>query len=294
VAEIPGRGELEYTLRLSADGYVGPIREARIQTERLNVQANRVSLTVKRTGEEMERAGRGALEASTRVRMLGGVLISLSIQAFVAGLMFRRLRHQTFALERAKKRLRKAIEEHGPASEEAREAQERLRLIQEDLTWATREQTVWFAIAAGQMGVQIVRTYELIAGQKIQFATSLLAAKGHMKAGLAALFQAAATKKLAFAVGLATGGLSILLGYLAWTAIQAGRAENELNRLRETAGERYSTGLVKSFEDLTAVLKDFRTEVRIGGLTVMEPFDIDEALERYNAHVRREWRRLRR
>jgi len=293
---VPGEGELRYYVSADVGGYVGPMKQAKIHTERLDVTTRSLNITVKKMGRDIERAGKGALEASTRVRMLGGTLVSLSITAFVTGLMLRRMRHQTFAVEQAQKRLNKAIKEHGPASEEAREAQKRLALATEDLVWAQREQIFYFGLATMQMGVQLVRLKEIITAQKIQSLTALTSAGAHIKASIATAIHAVSMKKLAFAIGLATGGLTILLATLAWTAMQAQRTKEDMEDLHQTIGEAPSWGLVKSFEDLTRVARDVQRQINIGGLTVVvgREADLEDALRAYNIHVRREWRRLRR
>jgi len=146
-----------------------------------------------------------------------------------------------------------------------------------------------------QMGVQLVRLKEIITAQKIQSLTTLTSAGAHIKASVATLIHAVSMKKLAFAIGLATGGLTVLLGTLAWTAMQARRTKDEMEDLHNVVGEAPSWGLVKSFEDLTRVSREAGRAISIGGLTLIvgrEAEDLEEALRRYNIHVKREWRRV--
>lgn len=266
MAEIPGEGELEYTLTLRGEGFLGPMSQAEVSCERLNVKAQQMSVTVQRTGRDMDRAGKGAIEASTRFRMLGGVLVGLSIQAFVLGLIFRRMRHLTYSVSQGQKNLNEAIKEHGLHSEEAREAQERLNLAMEDLRWSQAEQVFYLVLSSAQMGIMLVRMYEIIAGQKIMTATTHASSTAHVGATITVLGHTIALKKLAIALGFATAGLAILAGGLAVVAMQSHSAKAEAEALKQTIGERPSYGLVKSFEDLSSVVRE--TRLSLGGVRI--------------------------
>lgn len=215
--------------------------------------------TIKQTESTFRNFARGAYT-------LGGAFIQISIMSFVLNLTQRRLAHAHETVAVATENLAEKERRYGIASQEAEKASRRLQLAQQDLSRAAFESNLQLGLSAVQGAILVVKFVD--------------AAKRLTEFKAATILLSAATKVYNFLlmhkitllsiVKYGIMGAAIAAGLLASSLViaasAAGQAEERTRKLKETVGEAPSTGLVKSFEDVTASLGEFKLSIR--GITV--------------------------
>jgi len=231
----------------------------------------------------------------TGIFTLGRAFISASIMSFVFHLTQRRLIYAQERVRTATEDLEKAIRKYGEGSVEVERASRRLSLAQTSLAFAQREANLQTFLMVMQLAPLVTRFYQAF--------TSLMKMNIGVKIGafFLKMYNAVMTKTIILKHLLIGGaiGVAIALGTMAVALHHAGRMAEETNQkyqeLSNTIGSAPSTGLVKGVEDLTLSLRQLQaTRIEIGGLTVIEPIPLEEAIEKWTAHIKREWRALRR
>jgi len=281
-------GEYVYRFRVE-DAFTPQLRRFEAAKNAHVTGMEQIQVSYGKTGEAQERL-------SQRLLRFQGAIVTASIVSFVFNLTQRRLAHAHERVRSAQERLEEAVRRYGAGSEQARRAARRLSLAQRDLASAQWEANLQMVIAGIQLGMIAMRLYE--AAVKAGIFKAVTAADIPVQSTHTAILwlKAKALTILTFGAAAAAGALALY----AYQTVTARRATEELERAagkaHRTIGERPSWGLVKSVEDLTLAAREMRQEFHIGGLTVigMPGGDIETALEAYNRHVRREWRRLRR
>jgi len=281
-------GEYVYRFRVE-DAFTPQLRRFEAAKNAHVTGMEEIQVTYGKTSEAQERL-------SQRLLRFQGAIVTASIVSFVFNLTQRRLAHAHERVRTAQERLNRAIERYGIGSEEARRAARRLSLAQRDLASAQWEANLQMVIAGIQLGMIALRLYE--AAVKAGFFSATTAADIPVQSAHTAILwlKAKALTIITFGAAAAAGAIAMYAYMTAAATRETENLERAAQQAHRTIGEAPSWGLVKSLEDVNLMLREMERGIHIGGLTLIAgtEADLERALEAYNLHVRREWRRLRR
>ena len=237
----------------------------------------------------------GFNSAANAARGLSSVLTQVSIMSFVFNLTQRRLSHTQETVTVATERLERQLRKYGRGSEQAEAASRKLKLAQEDLGRAQFESNLQIALFGMQAPIVAIRVVDaarklsefemvtkasaaasMLAGKAQAFYTAmteaamLITIKNKVVQAAATIVdwgRAAALWAQAHAVNVITLGMAALAAATGYYIYQATVATEQSKKLEETVGKGPgSTGLVKSFHDVTAALGEFKFSV--GGISI--------------------------